>query len=180
MNPDMDPASNLEAHNPFVKTNVVCQDECSFSRDAVPEFLRPACFRGGGSGKATMGRRLMQASCLARSPSSALLPTFLGEGSPYNRLQKKGTLILTSLLEDLVGVTALGKPTHHPPQSCVNLNHSQHPFLLSGYDNGKVRPVGVLNKGLMTSPMQMVPFLATVLVSILTFLHYFTSPKEES
>ena len=36
-----------------------------------------------------------------RSPSSALLPFFLG-GFPYqNRLQKQGTLILTSLLEDL-------------------------------------------------------------------------------
>ena len=32
------------------------------------------------------------------------LPTFFGEGSPTkNRLQKKGTLILPSLLEDLGG-----------------------------------------------------------------------------
>ena len=33
----------------------------------------------------------------------ALLPTFLGEGSPTKiDYRKKGTLILTSLLEDLV------------------------------------------------------------------------------
>ena len=40
---------------------------------------------------------------VTRSPSSALLP-FFGGGFPYsNKLQKKvGTLILTSLLEDLV------------------------------------------------------------------------------
>ena len=39
-----------------------------------------------------------------RSPSSALLPTFLGEGSPTKiDCRKKGTLILTSLLEDLAG-----------------------------------------------------------------------------
>ena len=41
----------------------------------------------------------------SRSPhsSSALLPTFWGEGSPTkNYCRAKGTLILTSLLEDLV------------------------------------------------------------------------------
>ena len=44
---------------------------------------------------------------LARSPSSALLPFLRVVGSPTkNRLQRKvGTLILTSLLEDLVGYT---------------------------------------------------------------------------
>ena len=37
-----------------------------------------------------------------RSTSSALLPTFLGEGSPTKiDYRTKGTLILTSLLEDL-------------------------------------------------------------------------------
>ena len=41
---------------------------------------------------------------LAGFPSSALLPTFLGEGFPTKiDYRKKGTLILTSLLEDLVG-----------------------------------------------------------------------------
>ena len=51
--------------------------------------------------------RLMsvQFSVLARSPSSALYP-FLGEGSP-NKPQKKGTLILTSLLENLVNYELL-------------------------------------------------------------------------
>ena len=40
---------------------------------------------------------------VTRSPSGALLPTFFWGGFPNsNRLQKKvGTLILTSLLEDL-------------------------------------------------------------------------------
>ena len=39
---------------------------------------------------------------IARSPSSALVPTFLGEGSPSKiDYRKKGTLILTSLLEGL-------------------------------------------------------------------------------
>ena len=39
----------------------------------------------------------------SRSPSSALLPLFLGEGSPTKiDYRKKGTLILTSLLEGLV------------------------------------------------------------------------------
>ena len=38
----------------------------------------------------------------ARSPSSALVPTFLGEGSPAKiDYRKKGTLIFTSLLQDL-------------------------------------------------------------------------------
>ena len=37
---------------------------------------------------------------VARSPSSALLP-FFWEGSPTKDDRKKGTLILTSLLEDL-------------------------------------------------------------------------------
>ena len=37
----------------------------------------------------------------ARSPSSALLP-FCGEGLPTKSDKKNGTLILTSLLEDLV------------------------------------------------------------------------------
>ena len=41
----------------------------------------------------------------ARSPSSALLPTFFGEGSPTKiDYRKKGTLIPTSSLEDLRGV----------------------------------------------------------------------------
>ena len=40
---------------------------------------------------------------LSRSPSSALSHPFLGEGSPARiDYRKKGTLILTSLLEDLV------------------------------------------------------------------------------
>ena len=39
---------------------------------------------------------------MARSPSSALLSPFLGEGSPTKiDYRKRGTLILTSLLEDL-------------------------------------------------------------------------------
>ena len=39
-----------------------------------------------------------------RSPSSAVLP-FFGEGSPTKvDCRKKGTLILTSLLEDLVSI----------------------------------------------------------------------------
>ena len=43
-------------------------------------------------------------NCLARSPSSALLP-FLGEGSPTKiDYREKGTLVLTSLLEDLVEI----------------------------------------------------------------------------
>ena len=44
-----------------------------------------------------------------RSPSSALSHPFFGGGFSYkNRLQKKvGTLILTSLLEDLVNQTTL-------------------------------------------------------------------------
>ena len=47
---------------------------------------------------------------LARSPSSALSPTFLGEGFPSkNRLQKTGTLVLASLLENLVDMV-LGIP----------------------------------------------------------------------
>ena len=47
---------------------------------------------------------------LTRSPSSALLPFFWG-GFPYkNRLQKKvGTLILTSLLQDLVKALQVGE-----------------------------------------------------------------------
>ena len=40
--------------------------------------------------------------------SSALLPAFLGEGSPTKiDYRKKGTLILTSLLEGLGGVGEL-------------------------------------------------------------------------
>ena len=40
-----------------------------------------------------------------RFPSSALLSPFLGEGSPTKiNVQKKGTLVLTSLREDLVKV----------------------------------------------------------------------------
>ena len=47
--------------------------------------------------------------CLSRSPSSALLP-FLGEGSRTKTdYRKTGTLILTSLLEDLA--------FKHQPQS---------------------------------------------------------------
>ena len=48
-----------------------------------------------------LGPRLMS---LSRSPSSALLCPFLGEGSPtkIDYRKKSGTLILTSLLEDLV------------------------------------------------------------------------------
>ena len=42
---------------------------------------------------------------LTRSPSSALSHPFFGGGFPYqNRLQKKGTLIVSFLLEDLVNV----------------------------------------------------------------------------
>ena len=37
----------------------------------------------------------------SRSPSSALPHPLLGEASPTTILKKKGTLILTSLLEDL-------------------------------------------------------------------------------
>ena len=40
---------------------------------------------------------------MSRSPSSALFPLFWGEGSPTKiDYRKKGTLIPTSLLEDLV------------------------------------------------------------------------------
>ena len=46
----------------------------------------------------TCRRLLVFGGTLTRSPSSALLP-FFGGGFPYYR--KKGTLILTSLLEDL-------------------------------------------------------------------------------
>ena len=49
-----------------------------------------------------------QRSFMSRSHSSTPLPTFLGEGSPTKRLQKKGTLILTSLLEDLVYYSVSG------------------------------------------------------------------------
>ena len=43
----------------------------------------------------------------AMSPSTALEPTFFGEGSPTKiDYRKKGTLILTSLLEDLIRVSS--------------------------------------------------------------------------
>ena len=45
-------------------------------------------------------------SMYSRSPTSALLPTFWGEGSPTKTdYRKKGTLILASLPKNLVGFT---------------------------------------------------------------------------
>ena len=47
--------------------------------------------------------KIFGSAAFSRSPSSALLPSCLGEGSPTKiNYRKKGTLILTSLLEDLV------------------------------------------------------------------------------
>ena len=45
------------------------------------------------------GVGLLEPAFITRLPSSALLPTFLGEGSPTRiEYRKKGTLVLTSLL----------------------------------------------------------------------------------
>ena len=55
------------------------------------------------------GPRVFCVHFLSRSPSSALLPFFGGEGSPTKiDYRKKGTLTLTSLLEDLVVIQLLG------------------------------------------------------------------------
>ena len=64
--------------------------------DKIHHFAGERC---GGVLWATDGTR---SATLTRSPSSALLP-FLGEGSPTLKdCRKKGTLTLSSLLEDLV------------------------------------------------------------------------------
>ena len=62
---------------------------------------RTNCGRGLVScANSLFGRQLF---ILSGSPSFALLPTFLGEGSPTKiDYRHRGTLILTSLLEDLV------------------------------------------------------------------------------
>ena len=61
-------------------------------------------FQGGVlSGVPEMGDIARFCFVFPRSPSTALLSPFLGEGSPTNiDYRKKGTLSLTSLLEDLV------------------------------------------------------------------------------
>ena len=57
---------------------------------------------GGGAGPGRLmcriRRLLLWGERKPRPPSSALLPTCLGEGSPKINYRKKGTLILTSLL----------------------------------------------------------------------------------
>ena len=62
------------------------------------------------------------AVCLfSRSPSSALYP-FLGEGSPTKMdYRKKGTLILTSLLEDLV-LFKPPQPCRHPTRTTASVH----------------------------------------------------------
>ena len=77
-----------------------------------------------------------------RSPSSALLPTFWGEGSPTKiRYSKRGTLIPTSLLEDLVqqfrlsrhDIGNLAKPTCAPSKLAEPLSF----YHASGLNNVK-------------------------------------------
>ena len=65
------------------------------------------CTSPGSSSSSRNGR----CPSKARSPSSALLPLFLGEGSPTKiDYRQKGTLILTSLLEDLKSKRRVGVP----------------------------------------------------------------------
>ena len=67
-----------------------------------PKLLGPS--RARSSQPANMWRAETRTEPLARSPSSALLP-FLGEGSPTEiDYRKMGSLILTSLLQDLVAI----------------------------------------------------------------------------
>ena len=62
-------------------------------------------------------------TCLSKSPSSALLPFFGWEGSPTKiGYRKKGALILTSPLEDvviklIVGLLAPFDPGSHQAQA---------------------------------------------------------------
>ena len=65
----------------------------------------------GMSSANTLRRNQKETKRKPRSPRSALLSPFLGEGSPTKiDYRKKGTLILTSLLEDLEKETKR-KPT---------------------------------------------------------------------
>ena len=115
------------------KNPTKAQDTASFREDSSKRKRPKGC--GSRHGTKTITLVVIQ---YARSRSSALLPPFFGEGSPTKvDYRKKGTLILSSLLEDLFILEQRSKDensrfilSHHPGPKILSHTHVQSKTLL--------------------------------------------------